>query len=72
METTMFTATVHTSAPETLSGRHLRRGQWIDYDGAIGRWVGVTNGGIIWIAWGNVARKRDMFRTICAAFRENS
>jgi hypothetical protein len=58
-----FQKIIHTDAPETLSG--LQPGQWIDYAGTIGRFMGMRNG-VHWIAWGATARKR--FATFAAAF----
>lgn len=46
---------VATSAPETLAD--LQPGQWINYNGAQGRFMGRTRG-TVWIAWGATARKR--------------
>ena len=58
-----FQKAVKTSKPETLRG--LQSGQWIDYEGAKGRFVGVRHG-IIWIAWGKSAT--SYFTTFVRAY----
>lgn len=50
-----YLPTVRTSAPHALPDA-LQPGQWIDYDGALGRWHGRARG-VVWIAWGKAARK---------------
>lgn len=45
---------IHTNAPESLD---CQPGQWIDYEGARGRFYGRA-GGVTWIAWGATARRR--------------
>jgi hypothetical protein len=57
---------VRTSTPEALTG--LQPGQWINYDGSLGRFMGLTPASI-WIAWEGTARKR--FATFAAAFNKN-
>lgn len=59
----LYQPTVYTSAPETLRG--LQPGQWINYDGTTGRFMGITRGSI-WIAWSETARKR--FPLFASAF----
>lgn len=49
-----YTAAVKTDAPETLS---VQPGQWIDYQGARGRFYGRSRG-TVWIAWGKAATHR--------------
>jgi hypothetical protein len=56
---------IKTSAPHEL--RNLQPGQWIDYDGARGRFMGVRRGSH-WIAWGGTATKR--FARFAAIFNE--
>lgn len=60
-----YRATIRTNKPETLDT--LQPGQWIDYDGAQGRFMG-RRSGTIWIAWGAAARRQ--FGQFAAAFRE--
>lgn len=60
-----YLPTVKVTHPQLLTG--LRPGQWIDYDGAKGRYMGRT-GSTVWIAWGGTARKR--FHIFAAAFRK--
>lgn len=50
-----YVPAIATDAPESLRG--LQPGQWINYQGAIGRYMGQRNG-CQWIAWGATARKR--------------
>jgi len=50
-----YLPTIRTNDPDTLDGLHP--GQWIDYQGARGRYMGRKNGSV-WIAWGGTARKR--------------
>jgi hypothetical protein len=45
---------IATSSPETVTGQP---GQWINYNGALGRYMGRRNG-CVWIAWDETARKR--------------
>lgn len=59
-----YRSRIKTSAPETLGGR-IQPGQWIDYEGSRGRFMGWRNG-VIWIAWGQAATHR--FTTFAAAF----
>lgn len=54
---------IATNAPETLRG--LQPGQWINYNGAAGRYMGQRHG-VQWIAWGATARKR--FARFAAVF----
>jgi hypothetical protein len=49
-----YTAAIRTNAPETISAQP---GQWIDYNGARGRYMGRRNG-CVWIAWGSTATER--------------
>ena len=57
-----YAPTIRTSTPETVTGQP---GQWIDYNGALGRFMGRRNG-VTWIAWGATARRR--FPAFAAAF----
>lgn len=57
---------IKTSAPETLGGR-IQPGQWIDYEGAKGRFMGWRRG-VIWIAWGATARNPWRFRSFSQAY----
>lgn len=50
-----YLPTISTTAPETLD--NLQPGQWIEYNGVKGRYMGRRNGSV-WIAWGATARKR--------------
>lgn len=59
-----FRPIIRTNAPETLAG--LQAGQWIDYEGTRGRYMG-HNGRTVWIAWSGAARKR--FPQFAAAYR---
>lgn len=54
---------IATSAPERLE---CQPGQWINYNGAVGRYMGRRKG-TVWIAWGATARKR--FPAFAATFR---
>ena len=58
---------IHTSNPELLSG--LQPGQWINYEGAKGRYMGRKNG-CVWIAWNGTAAKR--FHIFARAFRTSA
>lgn len=29
----------------------MQVGQWVKVDGQLGRWVGVSRGGVVWILW---------------------
>lgn len=55
---------IKTSAPETVVAQP---GNWIDYEGAIGRYMGRRNG-CVWIAWGSTATKR--FQQFAAIFKQ--
>lgn len=57
-----YRPTIRTSDPETV---RAQAGQWIDYQGALGRFMGRRNG-VVWIAWGDTARKR--FQRFAATF----
>lgn len=59
-----YLPTVKVTHPQRLIG--LRPGQWIDYNGAKGRFMGRT-GSTVWIAWGGTARKR--FHIFAKAFK---
>jgi hypothetical protein len=59
-----YRKTIRTTNPQALSGLHP--GQWIDYEGAKGRFMGWRNG-CIWIAWGGTARRS--FKTFARAYR---
>ncbi len=50
-----------------LSG--LRPGQWIDFEGSTGRFMGRI-GKTVWIAWGGAATKR--FATFAKAFHKEA
>lgn len=49
-----YLPTVATDNPEAL---HCQPGQWISYQGALGRFYGHARGAV-WIAWGATARRR--------------
>jgi hypothetical protein len=55
-----------TDQPETLQG--LQTGQWIDYQGSRGRWIG-RSGATIWIAWGGSTIGSRWVRMV-AAYRD--
>ena len=57
-----YRPTIRTDKPETISAQ---AGQWIDYNGALGRFMGRRRG-VVWIAWGATARHR--FPAFAAAF----
>lgn len=59
-----FQAAIKTSNPHDLKG--LQAGQWIDYEGTQGRYMGRRNG-TVWIAWGGTARER--FSVFAQAFK---
>ena len=61
-----FQSTIHTSNPEEL--KNLQCGQWINYNGVLGRYAGIANG-CSWIAWSQTAKKR--FSTFAKAFKES-
>jgi len=63
-----YQKTIHTSRPETLAG--LTPGQWINYDGTIGRYMGVSPHGTIWIAWGVTATR--YFKGFANAYKLNA
>lgn len=58
-----FQPTIRTDAPETV---RAQPGQWIDYEGCRGRYMGQRNGNA-WIAWGRTATHR--FNRFARAFR---
>jgi len=59
---TRYRAAIATDKPETLTG--LQPGQWINYNGARGRYMGRRNG-CQWIAWGGTATKHfDRFAAV--------
>jgi hypothetical protein len=60
----MYFPTIQVKRPQMLRG--LQPGQWIDYEGRRGRYMGRT-GVVVWIAWGSTATKR--FAQFAAAFR---
>lgn len=55
---------IKTSRPELLHS--LQPGQWIDYAGAKGRFMGLRKG-VTWIAWGKTATHR--FPAFANAYR---
>lgn len=59
-----YRKTVRVNKAEDI--RDLQPGQWIDYDGARGRFMGIRNG-VHWVAWGSTATKR--FATFARAYR---
>lgn len=60
-----YLPTIRTDKPETISAQ---AGQWIDYQGARGRYMGRRNG-CVWIAWGATATRR--FARFAAIYRGN-
>jgi hypothetical protein len=60
----MYFPTIHIKKPQMLRG--LRPGQWINYEGSQGRYMGRI-GMTVWIAWGSTATHR--FKQFAAAFR---
>lgn len=50
-----YQSAIRTDRPETLD--NLQIGQWVDYEGILGRWVG-RRAGVVWIAWAGSARER--------------
>jgi len=58
-----YLPTIQTDDPHNLTG--LQPGQWLNYGGAIGRYMGQRNG-CQWIAWSDTARRR--FADFAAAF----
>lgn len=61
-----FATRIETDRPETLQS--LQTGQWIDYQGARGRWIG-RSGATIWIAWGGSTAGSRWARMV-AAYRD--
>ena len=60
-----FQPAIKTNCPEALAfGGKLKRGQFIDYEGTRGRYVG-NRAGVVWFAWGRCNAK---FKTMCEAF----
>lgn len=49
-----YAAAIRTDSPELVDGP---RGQWINYQGARGRFCGRRDG-VTWIAWGRTATHR--------------
>jgi hypothetical protein len=62
----MYFPTIKTAFPRRLTG--LATGQWIDFQGARGRYVG-RGKKTIWIAWGKVACDPKLFKIYCDAFK---
>ena len=60
-----YRSTICTATPELLN--YLHPGQWIDYDGVKGRYMGRRNG-TVWIAWGKTAKCRDRFRVFADCY----
>lgn len=60
-----YLPTISTDAPETV---RAQPGQWISYQGARGRYMGVSRAGNVWIAWADTARKR--FAKFARVFNE--
>jgi hypothetical protein len=63
----LYQSKVKTSKPETLAG--LQSGQWIEYLGNTGRYMGTRNG-VIWIAWTRYARGKG-FHQFARAYKRN-
>lgn len=63
-----YTATVKISRASELKGLHA--GQWISMDGARGRFMGIGDGGSVWVAWGSTATKR--FAKFASAYKKNA
>lgn len=61
----MYFPKIIVKRPQQIRG--LRPGQWIEYEGATGRYMGRI-GCVVWIAWGGAATKR--FAKFAAAFRK--
>lgn len=59
-----YQSAIKTIRPETLHS--LQPGQWIDYAGTKGRWMGERRG-VQWIAWSKTATHR--FRQFANAFK---
>jgi hypothetical protein len=59
-----YVRAIVTSEPDKLA--QLQPGQWIDYAGARGRYMGERNG-CKWIAWGSTATRR--FSRFAATFK---
>lgn len=59
-----YVAAIRTDAPEAV---RAQAGQWINYNGARGRYMG-TRRGCVWIAWGATATHR--FPKFAAIFNE--
>ncbi|QWY83632.1 hypothetical protein [Rhizobium phage RHph_X2_26] len=59
-----YQKTVDIRRAEDIKG--LQPGQWINYDGARGRFMGIKNG-CHWVAWGETAKRR--FARFADAFR---
>lgn len=60
-----YQPTIRMNRPETLKG--YQPGQWIDYEGSRGRYMGARNG-VQWIAWGKTATVR--FTVFARVYRE--
>lgn len=52
-----YQKTIETNAPELLPHLGLQRGQWIRYQVATGRYIGVSKAGTVLIAWRGHAGK---------------
>ncbi len=60
-----FQPAIATNCPEALALKGLiKRGQFIDYEGTRGRYVG-NRAGVVWYAWGKCNKK---FAKLCEAF----
>lgn len=59
----LYLPKIKVTRPQQLRGLHP--GQWIEYEGVTGRFMGRL-GMTVWIAWGGAARKR--FATFAKAF----
>jgi hypothetical protein len=62
-----YQPTIVTDTPDTLHG--LPVGQWINYDGVKGRFVGWRNG-VLWVAWGITASRH--FKQFAEAFKSSA
>jgi hypothetical protein len=60
-----YLSTIATNRPEIISAQS---GQWINYQGARGRYMGRRNG-VVWIAWGKTASHR--FARFASLFHSN-
>ena len=59
------TVSISDTSHDGIAALRMHPGQWVDYDGSQGRFMGLRNG-CVWIAWAGTARKR--FATFALAF----